>query len=315
MNAQCTAAFLKAHDNYLILTHIRPDGDTLGCGSALCLALRNLGKTAWMLESEDAISMFRGYLEGCIAPADFVPDTVVSVDTASEGMFPPNAEGYKGKVDFAIDHHGSNTHYAAQTWVEAERAACGEMIFELVEQLGVMDAEVAKRLYVAVSTDTGCFMYSNTTAYTHKVAAALMDQGIDVYPLNKVHFRTKTYKRFLLESAIVRDMELYQDGTIVVAPISLAMMDSIGATSEDSDDIASFLGQLEGALHSVTVKEKENGECKMSLRTDANYLNASAVCALLGGGGHAAAAGCSVKGTVREAIDAMLAAIETVQKG
>jgi len=147
------------------------------------------------------------------------------------------------------------------------------------------------------------------------VAAALMDQGIDVYPLNKVHFRTKTYKRFLLESAIVRDMELYQDGTIVVAPISLAMMDSIGATSEDSDDIASFLGQLEGTLHSVTVKEKEDGMCKMSLRTDERYLNASQVCALLGGGGHAAAAGCSVKGTVREAIDAMLAAIETVQKG
>ena len=311
MNAAQTAAFLKEHDNYLILTHIRPDGDTLGCGSALCLALRNLGKTAWMLESQDAITMFRGYLEGCIAPADFVPDTVVSVDTASEGMFPPNAEEYKGKVDFAIDHHGSNTGYAAQTWMVAERAACGEMIFELVEELGVMDAEIAKRLYVAVATDTGCFMYSNT----HKVAAALMDQGIDVYPLNKVHFRTKTYKRFLLESAIVRDMELYQDGTIVVAPISLAMMDAIGATSEDSDDIASFLGQMEGALHSVTVKEKETGECKMSLRTDERYLNASKVCALLGGGGHAAAAGCSVKGTVREAIDAMLAAIETVQKG
>lgn len=315
MNAAQTAAFLKEHDNYLILTHVRPDGDTLGSGAALCRILRKLGKTAWMLKSEDAISLFHGYLEGCVAPDDFVPETVVAVDTASEGLFPPNAEGYKGNVDLCIDHHPSNTGYACRTWLEAEYAACGELIYELAEELGTKDSEIGRLLYLAIATDTGSFLYTNTSPRTHRAAAAVMEWGAEVYSINKLHFRTKSLRRLKVESALVRDMELYQNDTIAVAPISLALLAETGASSEDLDDIGAFIGQLEGVLHSVTVRERESGECKMSLRSNEKLLDAGAVCALLGGGGHAAAAGCTVKGTVREAIDAMLAAIETVQRG
>ena len=311
---QQAAALLRDWDNILILTHKRPDGDTIGSAVALCRVLRGLGKTAWLLESKDATHLFRPYLEGCIAPPDFRPDRVVSVDIADEGLFPPNAEPYRGRVDLAIDHHPSNTGFAAFNVVEADKAACGEILYALALELGVMNAELAAPLYVAVSTDTGGFIYSNTSPDTHRVAAALMEQGIDTALLNKRHFRTKSLKRLKLESLIVQNMELYQDNTIAAAPISLDMMASIGATEDDAEDIAAFVGQLEGVRHAITIRELRPGECKISLRTDPNLLNASKTCALLGGGGHAAASGCTVYGTVREAIDAMLRAIETVQK-
>ncbi len=315
MRIQCkeTADLLREWDGLLLLTHKRPDGDTIGSAAALCRALRALGKTAWLLESRDATSLFHPYLEGLSAPADFLPARVVSVDIADEGLLPPNAEGYRGKVDLAIDHHPSNTGFAGKNWVDAGRAACGELIYDLVRALGVMDREIAGLLYVALSTDTGCFQYSNTTADTHRIAAALMEEGIDTAGLNKKHFRTKSLKRLRLESAIVRDMELYQGGRVAAAPVSLEMMASIGATEDDAEDIAAFVGQLEGVLHAITIRELRPGECKISLRTDPALLNASDVCALLGGGGHAAASGCTVHGTVREAIDAMLAAIQKVQ--
>ncbi len=305
---------LRGWDNVLILTHKRPDGDTIGCAVGLCQILRELGKTAWLLESRDAIRPFQGYLEGYTAPADFVPEHIAATDIADEGLFPPNAQQYKGKVELAIDHHPSNTGYALENWVEADKAACGELIYALALELGVMSPKVALPLYVSVATDTGCFLYGNTTAHTHRVAAALMEEGIDAAVVNKRHFRTKSLKRFRLESAIVEHMELYQEGTIAVAPVTLEMMEAIGASEEDADDIAGFVGQLEGVLHAVTLRELSPGECKLSLRTQPKLLNASKVCALLGGGGHAAASGCTVEGTPRQAVDAMLAAIEQVQR-
>ena len=105
-------------------------------------------------------------------------------------------------------------------------------------------------------------------------------------------------------------MHLYHNGTVAVAPISLAMMDEAGATSEDTDDLAAFLGQIDGVLHTATIREHEGGECRISVRTDANKLNATRVCARLGGGGHKAASGCTVKGTVEDAERAILAAID-----
>lgn len=315
LTVQETAALLRRWDNVLILTHKRPDGDTIGSAAALCRMLRHMGKTAWLLKSEDATRLFHPYLEGCVAPEGFVPERVVSVDVADEGLLPPNAERYKGSVDLAIDHHPSHRDFSEHRCVQAERAACGEIIWELAQELGIMDGKIAEALYVAVSTDTGCFVYGNTTPHTHRVAAWLMEQGIETPLLNQRHFRTKSFKRLRLESAIVRDMELYQNGTVAVAPVSLKMMAEVGATEEDAEDIASFVGQLEGVLHAVTIRELRPGECKLSLRTDPKLLNASDVCARLGGGGHVAAAGCTVKGTVRESIDAILAAICAEQNG
>jgi len=304
------AEFLKAHDNYLILSHKRPDGDTIGCAAGLCRALRRLGKTACALPSLDATALMAGYLDGLTAPDGFVPDTVVSVDIAALGLLPDNAQPYRDRIDLAIDHHPSQEFFAKETCLEADKAACGEIIWKICTELGAMDAEIAAPLYVAVSTDCGCFVYANTTPHTHRVAAALMETGIPFQALNKKHFRTKTMARMKLESLILRNMRLYHDGTVAVAPVSLAMMAEAGATSEDTDDVAAFAGQIAGVLHTATIREYEGGECRVSVRTDASKLNATRVCARLGGGGHRAASGCTVKGTVEEAERAILAAID-----
>ena len=304
------ARFLMDHDNFLILTHVRPDGDTIGCAAGLCRALRGLGKTAYILPNEDTIPLLGGYLEGLTALDGFTPDTVVSTDVATENLLPDSAAPYKGRIDLAIDHHPSQEFFAKETCLEADKAACGEIIWKICGELGVMDADIATPLYVAIATDCGCFVYANTTPHTHRAAAALMEQGIPVQALNKRHFRTKSMARMKLESLIIQHMHLYHQGTVAVAPVSLELIAQAGATLEDTDDIAGFLGQLKGVLHTATIREHEGGECRISVRTRADLLNATKVCARLGGGGHKAASGCTVKGTVAEAERAILAAID-----
>ena len=308
------AELLRRQDNILILTHRRPDGDTIGCAVGLCAALRELGKTTWVLPNADATALFTPYLEGYLAPEGFAPDFVVSVDIASRGLFPDNAKCWLEKgVDLAIDHHGSNEGFGKENCVDSGRAACGELIYDIIRQWGPVSPAAALPLYLAVSTDTGCFVYSNTTPDTHRVAAALMDAGIDYRSVNKRHFRTKSFKRLRLESMITQDMELFDNGAIAIAAVSLDMMKALDAREEDAEDIAAFAGQVEGVETAITIRELRPGECKLSVRTAAG-LNASAVCALLGGGGHAAAAGCSVAGSVADAKAAILAAIRQVQQ-
>ena len=311
---QAAADFLRDHDGYLILTHLRPDGDTVGCAAALCRALRQLGKRAFVLPNPQASSLFTPYFEGLLAEDGFAPDTVVSVDIAARGLFPDNAQKYLPRVDLAIDHHPSQEFFAQRTCLDAGRAACGELMYDILRLLGPVTGDIATALYVAVSTDTGCFQYSNTTADTHRVAAALMDTGIDVFPLNKRHFRTKSWARLQVGRLLTERMHRYEGGKIAVAPVSLSLMDEAGATEEDMEDIAAFLGQIEGVETSVTIRELAEGGCKLSVRTSGG-LNATKVCARLGGGGHAAAAGCTVSGTLAEAEAAILDAIRQVEAG
>lgn len=313
MNAIEAAARLKEQDNILILTHRRPDGDTVGCAAALCVALRQAGKTAYVLPNEDATALVGSYYKGVEAPEGFAPSFVVSVDIAGLGLFPESAKKYTERVDLAIDHHPSNEGFGRENCVDASCAACGELMYDICRELGPITPEVALPLYVAVSTDTGCFVYGNTTARTHRVAADLIEVGIDYRKVNKNHFRTKSAKRLKLEAILMQSLELLQNGTLAVGAISLADMASIDATEDDAEDIAAFIGQIEGVSTSVTIRELKPGECKLSVRTNPVKLNATKVCALLGGGGHVSASGCTVFGSVEDARHAILKAIETVQ--
>ena len=314
MTVKETAAFLRQHDNYLILTHKRPDGDTIGCAAALCEGLRALGRTAWICPHTEETHLFTPYLEGRLAPEGYVPETVVSVDIAARSLFTRAGEPWLARgVDLAIDHHPSQAFFAAQTCLDAGRAACGELMYDILRQLGPVTADIALPLYVAVSTDCGCFVYGNTSADTHRVAAALMDTGIDVFPLNKRHFRTKSFRRLRLESLLTDSMEFHDGGEIAIAAISLEMLARLQATEADAEDIAAFVGQVEGVKTGVTIRELKPGRCKISLRTDPKQLNASAVCALLGGGGHAAASGATVEGDIQQTKEVLMAAIRQVQ--
>ena len=315
MNPTQAAEFLSAHDDYLILTHVRPDGDTIGCAAALCRGLRQAGKRAFVLENPEATSLFTPYLEGLLAREGYRPATVVAVDIAARGLFPHNATAYLDRVDLTIDHHPSQEFFARETCLDTGRAACGELLYEIVKQLGPLTPEMGEALYVAVSTDCGCFVYSNTTAATHRVAAELMETGFDVYPVNRRHFRTKSFKRLKIEGMLAAGMELRDGGQTALVFLTLEMLRQVGAQERDIDDISAFVGQVEGVRNGVTLRELEPGVCKLSLRTDPGDLNASAVCALLGGGGHAAAAGATIQGTMEQARVAVLDAMEQVRRG
>ena len=295
------ADFLRTHDNYLILTHRRPDGDTVGCAAALCRMLRAVGKTAWLLENREITAPYAPYAAGLSAPEGYAPDTVVSVDLAALGLFPDNAAPYRDRVDLAIDHHPSYEGFGKLCCVHPECAACGEILCAVAQELGVLTAEVALPLYVAVSTDTGCFVYSNVTADTHRVAAALMETGIDVRPLNKKHFRTKTKKRLALEGRLLSAMEFYDDGRIVVVQVPRSLIRELALTEDDMDDLAALGGLVEGQDCSITMKEMKNGGWKISLRTGPR-VNATKVCERFGGGGHAAASGCVIEERDGEAV-------------
>ncbi len=293
------AEFLRAHDNYLILTHKSPDGDTLGCAAALCRALRALGKTAALLMNAEVTDIYRPYVDGLWAAEDFAPDTVVAVDIATTGLFPENAKPYETRVDLAVDHHPSHEPFARESCVQPERAACGEIIFEIVTALAPLTADVALPLYVAVSTDTGCFVYSNVTANTHRVAAALIETGFALPPVNKRLFRTKTKKRLALESRLIGALEFFDDGRIVVVQLPLALQNELMLTENDMDDLSALGGLVEGTDCSITMKEKKSGEWKISVRTGAR-VNATKACEKFGGGGHRAASGCVIKGLTQE---------------
>ena len=302
------ADFLRAHDNYLILTHKSPDGDTLGCAAALCHVLRGMGKTAALLKNAEVTETYLPYVEGLWAEEDFAPGTVVSVDIAAVGLFPKNAKPFAERVDLAIDHHPGCERFGRENCVYPERAACGEILYEIAAELGRMDAEAALPLYVAVSTDTGCFRYSNVTANTHRVAAALIDLGIDFRAVNKRLFRTKSKKRLALEGRLLSELEYFDEGRIVVVQVPLSLQRELALSEDDMDDLAALGGQVEGTDCSITMREKESGEWKISLRTGAR-VNATKVCERFGGGGHRAASGCVIRGkTQEEAKRALVAA-------
>ena len=307
------AAFLRSCDNVLILTHIRPDGDTVGCAAGLCIALRQLGKTAYVLHDPGTSGIFTPYLDGLTIEGGWRPDTVVAVDIAAASMFHDAALPYRGRVDLTIDHHPSQEFYARETCLDGSRASCGEIIYDILRQWGPVSREAALPLYVAVSTDCGCFVYNNTNAACHRTAAELMETGIDFYNANRRHFRTKSFKRLQLESMLTQGMELHDGGEIAVVTLTLDMMAKLDAKEEDVDNISAFVGQIEGVKTGVTVRQLTPTQCKISLRTDPGDLNASHICALLGGGGHAAAAGATVDGSPEETKAAILAAIRKTQ--
>lgn len=316
ISPQQAAEFLTARDNFLILTHMRPDGDTVGCAAGLCRALRQIGKTAYVLKNEGASSLFSPYLEELAAPEDFAPDTVTAVDMAALGLFPDNAKPYAGRVDLTIDHHPSQEFFAKMTCLDSGKAACGQLVYEIVRQFAKITPEIGEVLYVALSTDCGCFQYSNTDADAHRVAAALMDSGFDPYPVNRRHFRGKTFKRLQLESMLTAGLELRDEGKTALVFLTQAMIKEVGADERDMEDISAFVGQIDGVRTGATLKENHcDNEVKISLRTDPGDLDASAVCVLLGGGGHAAAAGAMVEGSMEEVRQRVIDAIETVRSG
>ena len=311
MTVTQAAQRLSAMDRVGLLTHVRPDGDTIGSAAALCLALRALGKEAYLLPNPEITATYLPYAAPCLAPEGWVPAQVVSVDVAVPGLLPENAAPYAGNIALAIDHHPSHSYFAAESLVDASAAACGEIVYEVIRCLTPITPAIALPLYVAISTDTGCFAYSNTTARTHAIAATLLETPLNISGVNKALFRTKSRVRLQMEAYMAAHMELYDADRVVVMTIPLSLRREMGATDADIEELSALAAQVEGTDCGVTLRELRPGTVKLSLRTGPR-VNATEVCRLLGGGGHAAAAGATVSGTMAQAKSAVLAAIAQV---
>ncbi len=305
-----TAEFLRQRDGFLILTHVRPDGDTVGSAAALCRLLRWLGKTAWMQANEELTEKYRFLYDGLLAPAEFQPETVLAADVADENLLPQSAQSWRGKIDLCMDHHPSNAGYADRILLDARCAAVGELIWQLALLLEMpADLAFCQGVYTAVATDTGCFRYANTAAQTHRAAAYCMEQGLDCEAINQIFFETKTRARFQAERLLFERLRFSAQGKIAAALLTQEEIQAIGAGPDDLDNLAALPRQIEGTRCAVVLIQTGENQFKASVRTDGG-LDASALCARFGGGGHSRAAGCALEGAGEDCLAHITAAAQ-----
>ena len=300
INVEKCAQILREKDNIFILTHAHPDGDTLGCGFALCRALLKLGKKARVI-CADEIQKKYAYLMQDLDMQSFDEDYVVAVDVATENLLGSLQDVYGGKIDMCIDHHGSNTDYAKYLLLNADAAAACEIIFKVIKALGVdIDKNIANCLYTGLTTDTGCFRYSSATSNTYRAAAELIDLGADNGKINRIMFETKTKTYAALERMAIEGMQFFGNERICVITVTQDMYKKTGSNEQETEAIAPLTRQTEGVEIGLTIREKPDGTCKCSIRTYES-VDASALAACFGGGGHKQASACKFDCGVEEA--------------
>jgi len=294
------AKFLLERDNIVILTHQNPDGDTLGCAFALYFCLKGHGKRV-RVENEKAIPKKYAFLHQGYQHEEFEPDCIVAVDIASESLFGRGMEHYEGKVDLCIDHHKSNTLYARFTVLDSSVAAACELMYDLIMEIDGKISDLSLTcIYTGISTDCGCFKYSNTTEKAHKIAAEAIERGIDIYKINQEMFECKSRAQLEIERVSLKKLRFYYGGKCALTTVPYSLLVKTGAEESDLDALPALTRQIQGVEVGVVIKERSPGECKISIRTG-KRPDASAICAQLSGGGHAGAAGCTVWGSMKEA--------------
>lgn len=282
---------LQNSEDVLILTHRSPDGDCLGTGTALCRYLLSLGKRATVVNSDPIPKKFDYMFEG-LPQETFEPKTIIAVDVADPKLL-GSLQHYENDVDLCIDHHISNKLYARETYLCPDDGAAALSLYRVFQTLGIpVDKPMADSLYTGLSTDTGCFRYSNAGAECYRAAADLMELGADSAGINVKMFETKPLSQFQVLAEAFSGLRMFCDGKVSVLKIPRSLLEETGADEDSFDFVTAMSRQIEGVLCGITMKQREDGEYKFSLRTH-EPLDASALCALLGGGGHQRAAGCN----------------------
>ncbi len=303
INVKECAQMLAQQDDILILTHAHPDGDTLGCGFALCRALMKMGKICAVVNADEIPKKY-DYLYEDIAPIKFKQNYVVAVDVATVNLL-GSLEG-QYHIDMCIDHHSTNTEYADYLLLDDVPAAC-QIVFEVIKALGVdIDSKIASCLYTGLTTDTGCFRYASTTAQTYCAAAELIELGADNGRINRVMFETKTKTYARLERLALDSMRFYENERVAIITITQEMYQLTGSNEQETEAIAPLTRQIEGVEIGITIREKSDGTCKASIRTFES-VNAAMLAKEFGGGGHSQAAACRFECGVKEAREKLVA--------
>ena len=300
-----TAEYLLAHNHYVILSHARPDGDTIGTSAALCRGLRKLGKTAHVLKNHETTQRLSWLHEGLETEEVREEDIIVSTDVASPGLLPGNAKPFVDRIQLRIDHHHSSTCFTELELVDPGSASCAELLWDVLKVMGVTpDPDIMEAVYVGVSTDTGCFRYANTTGHTFRTAAECAEGGARIFELNQNLFETNSLGRLRMQAWIVEHIKMLRCGSMAVCAIPRAVEQELGVGEDDMDNISSFPRTVAGVCMAATLRETSDGRVKLSVRAVPGY-DATRIAVRFGGGGHKGAAGASFDLPLQEAAKAV----------
>ena len=307
------AAKLREAETVLLYPHVLMDGDTLGSSVALCIALRKMGKKAYIL-IEDEIPSYLLFMEKdyCTFDGNIIgaPDLSVSVDCSDIERFTMRKDKFlSGKTSICIDHHKTNNYFADLNYIDENAAATGEIVYDLLKILGtVIDVEIAEAIYTAVATDTGNFQYTNTTKATHLIAAELFDAGIDLEKISVEVYQNVRHEKLKLMNEVIGTIELLSNGKADTAFVTQEMLVKTGARMDETDGIIEMLRNISGVEISAFFKEVKPGEVKVGLRSK-TYGDVSAIAQSFGGGGHKKAAGCTLYTSLEDAKQKISSAI------
>lgn len=307
---------LKDAGSVLVTSHIVPDGDAIGSVLGLGLALKAMGKTVYMLV-DGGVPRNLAFLPGSsyiMAKDDEVPDGLDLAVILDVGSFERigNAEraARSAKARLNVDHHMTNSGFTEEAWIDTSAPATGVMVASLVKGLAVaFDKSIATAIFCAISTDTGSFRYSNTNAECFRLAAELIDAGVDPYSVSMNVYDSKPYGAVKGLGEVLSSIELLHDGRVAVMQISRRLMEDYCLGEADVEGFISYGRSIDGVEVCVAFKELEDGVIKVGFRSK-NAVDVSAVAAILGGGGHKRASGCTVEGGLEKARHIVLEAVE-----
>ncbi|MFQ5848083.1 MAG: bifunctional oligoribonuclease/PAP phosphatase NrnA [Candidatus Methylomirabilales bacterium] len=313
-------ATLKGARSVAILSHIRPEGDTLGSALGCYLTLRGMGKEVATFNPDPVPKNLRA-LPGAaeVIRADRLPrrfDCYLVVDATDPGRVGGLLGGAPpGGPVINIDHHISNTHFGTYNWVDPKAAAAGEMIYYLIAELGVpLSREVATNLYVAILTDTGSFHYANTTPRALRVAAALVEAGVVPQQVAELLFDQRGVEELRLLGTLLTKIQLSADGAVAWIEVTREMLEQDGDARDALEDLINYPRSVKGVEVALLLREEGGEGVRVSLRSRGK-VDVAAVAKTFQGGGHKNAAGCTVVGSLPEARERIIAEVRRVFAG
>jgi phosphoesterase RecJ-like protein len=309
-------AELRARDRFLLTAHEGPDGDALGSLLGMHKILTQLGKDSLMFMAAKEFPLPVEYrflpLEEVFhePPADMADRTVIFLDCGNIDRMPVEWLTSGGNDLINIDHHHDNTCFGDINLVEVDASCTAEIVYDLALLLGVkITREIASALYVGLITDTGKFMYENTNAHTHRVAAELIDAGVDVDDTYRRLYEHVPLEKLRLVSRTLDGIERYCDGRLVLSYITLADYEATGAGEEMTEGLIDHLRSIEGTRVAAVVRDlgsRGRAARKVSLRSSAGDVDVSAIARANGGGGHKRAAGFSTDLEIKPLVELLI---------
>ncbi len=310
---QETAAYLRTLEDVHILIHRSPDGDCVGGGYALHLMLKAMGIRS-CVRCADALPETLAHLTEGIAFAEFPAKTVIAVDVSDLKLLGDLQTEYaEHGIDLCIDHHFSNTGYAAARCWNPDAAAACEMLYALVQDCDFpLSEQIALLLYAGMATDTGCFKFSNAGADTFAAVADIKRQypNLPYARWNRIFFDLKSPGRIALDCRLMEGMQLSETGRTALVYLPYVWYAELQVSADETDGVTALPMQIAGVEVGIVVKEQEDGSFRISMRAG-DMADVSAICKQFGGGGHIKASGCSMRDcTAEEACAALMQAAE-----